>query len=98
MLKQLEKSLPTLNTVVPGDSRKKGTGKQKKTYVGDADKEMLQRIVESVAQKVDRGVESKLEKAVSKLCERRAGVRGDLKLTAFTAEIGDDQGGAEEGG
>jgi len=64
---RLEKTLPTLNTVVPAAALGKikgGRGKIGKVFVDDHDSDKLHRFVEQAAGKQDVGVESKLERAV----------------------------------
>lgn len=82
---------------MPAEAAKAGKGKQKKTYVNDGDQDMLRRIVEQVASGVDRGIESKLEKAVRCRADFPGGARG-LELTCATETAGDDSGGETEGG
>jgi len=64
---RIEKTLPTLNTVVPAAAAGKirgGRGKIGKVFVDDHDTVKLHRFVEQAAGKHDVGVVSKLERAV----------------------------------
>ncbi|TGZ82989.1 hypothetical protein EX30DRAFT_145956 [Ascodesmis nigricans] len=69
-VRELEKSLPVLNTVVPVSAAARrgkagGRGKKGKTFIDDHDKNTLLRMVEKAAMGKEGEVESKLEKAVS---------------------------------
>jgi hypothetical protein len=64
---RLEKTLPTLNAVVPAAASGKvkgGRGKIGKVFVDDHDTAKLMRLVEQAAGKQEHGEESKLERAV----------------------------------
>ncbi|KAA8913172.1 hypothetical protein FN846DRAFT_903103 [Sphaerosporella brunnea] len=65
-LVRLEKTLPTLNTVVPKGATGKvkgGRGKIGKVFVDDHDKDKFLRMIEQAAGKQEVGEESKLERA-----------------------------------
>ncbi|KAI5844740.1 hypothetical protein BZA05DRAFT_157020 [Tricharina praecox] len=79
---RLEKTLPTLNTVVPAAASGKikgGRGKIGKVFVDDHDADKLHRFVEQAAGKHDVGVESKLERARKVEAIREARRREDEK-------------------
>jgi hypothetical protein len=66
-LVRLEKTLPTLNTVVPEGATGKikgGRGKIGKVFVDDHDTDKMMRMIEQAAGKQEVGEESKLERAV----------------------------------
>lgn len=95
---RLEKTLPTLNTVVPAAASGKikgGRGKIGKVFVDDHDADKLHRFVEQAAGKHDVGVESKLERAV---CSLTGGRNEEHALTMRLEESRGHKGGPETRG
>ncbi|KAF8246469.1 hypothetical protein K440DRAFT_662062 [Wilcoxina mikolae CBS 423.85] len=90
---RLEKTLPTLNTVVPAAATGKvkgGRGKIGKVFVDDHDTDKLMRFVEQAAGKQEHGEESKLERARKLEAIREARRKEDEKKEESRREKLDD--------